>query len=112
MIKAIEDYNISTQRGVQGLFPTPVQVSKLPFELSAEEKKELLGYETKKNEGNLVTKESYILKKNKKLKRLNKWFLNEIKFYQDQILCPAFDVSLYITQSWITFTIQNVAIHK
>lgn len=101
MIKAIEKYNVTTQRGVQGLFPTPVQISTLPFELTAAEKKELLGYETKTNQGNLVTKESYILKKNKKLKRLNEWFLNEIKIYQDEILCPAFDFDLYITQSWI-----------
>lgn len=101
MMKEVQDYKISTNRSLVGLFPIPVQTSDCPFELSNKEKKELLSYETKNNQGNLVSKESYILKKNKVLKKLHDWFIHEINVFKEEIICPTNDLDIYISQSWI-----------
>ena len=103
---------LTTERTIQGLFPIPVQTSKIPFNLSAKEKEELLSYETKNNHGNLVSKETYILKKNKTLKKLHEWFLQEVKVFKEDILCPTKDFEFYITQSWINKSRKGQWHHK
>lgn len=93
--------SVSSDRSLTGLFPVPVQCSQLPFELTDIERNELLNYDTKNNQGNLVSKESYILKKNKKLKRLHDWFIQEVNVFKTEVISPKNEVDIYITQSWI-----------
>ena len=94
----------TNDRNVIGLFPTPVQISSIPFKLSDLETKELTQVKLKENRGNKVSVNSYILKNNKILEKLNSWFLEEINAYKENIICPYFSLDLYISQSWINIS--------
>ena len=98
---------------INGIFPTPIYISKLDKELS---KKELLFIDiTKsdcnKNEGNITSNDNYILN-NKELKNLKKQLDSKVQDYFDKVISPSNNITPYITQSWLNYTETNQYHHK
>ena len=98
---------------VNGIFPTPVYISKLDRNLT---KKELLFIDkTKldvyKNEGNTTSNDNYILNHNS-FKNLKEDLDLRVQDYFDKIICPENNVKPYITQSWLNYTETNQYHHK
>jgi len=98
---------------INGIFPTPVYISKLNRELN---KKELsfidkTKLDTYKNEGNTTSKDNYILN-NKEFKDLKKELDLKVQDYFDKVICPANNITPYITQSWLNYTETNQYHHK
>ena len=101
------------QATINGIFPTPIYISKLDRELTKEEfsfidKTKLDVY---KNEGNTTSKNNYILN-NKSFKNLKNELDLRIQDYFDKIICPANNITPYITQSWLNYTETNQYHHK
>ena len=59
----------------------------------------------KKNIGNFITNDKYILK-NKKLKSLEKEILSHVNIFAKQVMKYK-NVEFYITQSWLNYTTKN-----
>ena len=98
---------------INGIFPTPIYISKIDRELNKEElsfidKTKLDVY---KNEGNITSKNNYILN-TKSFKNLKDELDLKIKDYFDKIICPANNITPYITQSWLNYTETNQFHHK
>jgi uncharacterized protein (TIGR02466 family) len=98
---------------INGIFPTPVYISKLNRELN---KKELSFIDktklhTYKNEGNTTSKDSYVLN-NKVFKNLKEELDLKVKDYFDKVICPYDNITPYITQSWLNYTETNQYHHK
>jgi uncharacterized protein (TIGR02466 family) len=101
------------ESNINGIFPTPIYISKLNRELT---KKELSFIDKTKsdcnsNEGNITSNDSYILN-NKIFKDLKEDLDLRIKDYFNKIVCPANDITPYITQSWLNYTETNQYHHK
>jgi uncharacterized protein (TIGR02466 family) len=101
------------EANINGIFPTPIYISKLNRELTKEEfsfidKTKLDVY---KNEGNTTSKNNYILN-NKSFKNLKNELDLRIQDYFDKIICPANNITPYITQSWLNYTETNQYHHK
>jgi uncharacterized protein (TIGR02466 family) len=65
-----------------------------------------------KNEGNINTKDNYILNR-KQFKNLHKMLSIECNKYLEKIICPKNkDLKLYITQSWLNYTENNQYHHR
>jgi uncharacterized protein (TIGR02466 family) len=93
---------------INNLFPTPVLASELerPFT-----KKEINFVKNtfnkcRKNEGNLLSLDNFILN-NKELKNIKKFIESQCKYYLENIICPNNDIELYITISWLNYTLKN-----
>ena len=101
------------ESNINGIFPTPIYISKLNRELT---NKELLfinknKLNINKNEGNITSSNNYIL--NDKLFKDLKLELDlKIQDYFDKIICPANNITPYITQSWLNYTETNQYHHK
>jgi uncharacterized protein (TIGR02466 family) len=98
---------------INGIFPTPVYISKLNRKLNS---KELLFIDKTKldvhnNEGNTTSNDNYILN-NKNFKNLKSDLDLIIKDYFDKIICPTNSITPYITQSWLNYTEKNQHHHK
>jgi uncharacterized protein (TIGR02466 family) len=99
---------------INGIFPTPIYISKLNRKLTI---KELLFVDknklnTYKNEGNTTSSNSYVLN-NKELKDLKIELNLRIQDYFDKIIClENKKIKPYITQSWLNFTKINEYHHK
>jgi uncharacterized protein (TIGR02466 family) len=98
---------------INGIFPTPIYISKIGRELNKEEllfidKTKLEVY---KNEGNTTSKNNYILN-NKSFKNLKDELDLRIQDYFDKIVSPANNIKPYITQSWLNYTETNQYHHK
>jgi uncharacterized protein (TIGR02466 family) len=98
---------------INGIFPTPVYISKLNRELN---KKELLfidktKLDTYKNEGNTTSKDNYILY-NKEFKDLKEELDLKVQDYFNKVISPANNITPYITQSWLNYTETNQYHHK
>ena len=98
---------------VNGIFPTPIYISKLNRELT---NKELLFIDkTKldcdKNEGNITSNDNYILN-NKEFKNLKEDLDLRVKDYFDKVISPTDAITPYITQSWLNYTETNQYHHK
>jgi uncharacterized protein (TIGR02466 family) len=98
---------------INGIFPTPIYISKLNRKLSS---KELLFIDKTKldvhnNEGNTTSNNNYILN-NKNFKNLKSDLDLIIKDYFDKIICPTNSITPYITQSWLNYTETNQHHHK
>ena len=94
------------------IFPTPIYISKLNRELTNEElsiinKTKSYVY---KNEGNTTSNDNYILN-NKPFKNLKEELDLKVQNYFDKIICP-YNITPYITQSWINYTEKNQFHHK
>ena len=93
---------------INNLFPTPVLAAELgrPFT-----KKEINFVKNtfnkcRKNEGNLLSLDNFILN-NKELKNIKKFIESQCKYYLENIICPNNDIELYITISWLNYTLKN-----
>ena len=98
---------------INGIFPTPIYISKLDRELS---KKELsLVNKSKlnffKNEGNITSNDTYILN-HKSFSSLKEDLNLRVQDYFDKILSTTDTTTPYITQSWLNYTEKNQFHHK
>jgi len=98
---------------INGIFPTPIYISKLDRELS---KKELLFIDINKsdcnkNEGNITTNNNYILNE-KPFANIKKELDIRVKDYFNKVISPANNITPYITQSWLNYTETNQYHHK
>ena len=98
---------------IQNLFPTPIYMTNMdrPFtkqELQFVEKQK---NHCTKNEGNIHTKDNYILNR-KEFKNIKKFLDAACKDYLERIICPKNNIELYITQSWLNYTEENQYHHR
>lgn len=101
------------QSTINGIFPTPIYISKLNRELT---NKELLFIDkTKldvyKNEGNTTSNDNYILN-HKEFKELKEDLALRVQDYFEKVISPANNITPYITQSWLNYTETNQYHHK
>jgi uncharacterized protein (TIGR02466 family) len=101
------------ESNINGIFPTPIYISKLDRELTNKElsfidKTKLDVY---KNEGNTTSNDNYIL--NHKLFKDLKIDLDlRVKDYFQKVISPTDAITPYITQSWLNYTETNQYHHK
>ena len=98
---------------INGIFPTPVYMSKLDRELTKKEltfidKSKLDHY---KNEGNITSNDNYILNQ-KVFSSLKEDLYLRVQDYFNKVLCTTDAVTPYITQSWLNYTETNQYHHK
>ena len=98
---------------INGIFPTPIYISKLNRKLT---NKELLFIDKTKldvhnNQGNKTSNNNYILN-NKSFKNLKEELELKVQDYFNKIICPANNITPYITQSWLNYTETNQYHHK
>ena len=98
---------------IHQLFPQPVCFSKLERKLTKKELTTIDTYQAKtyKNEGNLTSKDNYVLE-NKPLKNLKKDLNKAVIDYFNEVVCANNSITPYITQSWINYTETNQFHHK
>jgi uncharacterized protein (TIGR02466 family) len=90
---------------VGNIFPTPVYTSKLEKKLTASELKfiDKNKKNTYKNDGNLTSKNHYILNE-KPFKELKLQLELRVDDYFNKVICSSDDIKPYITQSWLNYT--------
>ena len=98
---------------VNGIFPTPVYISKLdreltPLELKFVDKNKKDFY---KNEGNITSNNNYILNE-KPFVNIKKDLDLRVQDYFNKVLSTTDAVTPYITQSWLNYTETNQYHHK
>jgi uncharacterized protein (TIGR02466 family) len=98
---------------INGIFPTPIYISKLNRELTNKElsfidKNKLDVY---KNEGNTTSNDNYILNQ-KVFKELKTDLDLRVKDYFEKVLSSTDSITPYITQSWLNYTETNQYHHK
>jgi uncharacterized protein (TIGR02466 family) len=98
---------------INGIFPTPIYISKLDRELTKQEllfinKNKLDVY---KNEGNTTSNDNYILN-HKAFKDLKTDLNLRVKDYFEKVVSPTDKITPYITQSWLNYTETNQYHHK
>jgi uncharacterized protein (TIGR02466 family) len=98
---------------VEHLFPEPVYFSNLDRALTKTELRTIAQYKekTSKNQGNLRTRDSYVLE-HKTFKNLKKDLNQKIINYFNKIICCPNSTIPYITQSWISYTKENQFHHR
>jgi uncharacterized protein (TIGR02466 family) len=98
---------------IHSIFSTPIYISKLNRELTSQELKFI--EENKKlflkNEGNISSKNNYILNE-KPFLNLKKELDLKVKNYFEKVISPANNIIPYITQSWLNYTETNQYHHK
>jgi uncharacterized protein (TIGR02466 family) len=98
---------------INGIFPTPIYMSKLdrkltPLELKFVDKHKKDFY---KNEGNITSNNNYILNE-KQFTNIKKELDKRVEDYFKKVLSTTDAVTPYITQSWLNFTEINQYHHK
>jgi uncharacterized protein (TIGR02466 family) len=98
---------------INGIFPTPIYMSKLDRELT---KKELTFIDKSKldfyrNEGNITSNDTYILNQ-KVFSSLKEDLYLRVEDYFKKVLSYTDAVTPYITQSWLNYTETNQYHHK
>jgi uncharacterized protein (TIGR02466 family) len=101
------------EANINGIFPTPIYISKLdreltPLELKFVDKNKKDFY---KNEGNITTNNNYILNE-KPFTNIKKELDLRVQDYFDKVISPANNITPYITQSWLNYTETNQYHHK
>lgn len=98
---------------IRSLFSTPIYTTNIDRKFTKQELDFVYKQKNycKKNEGNLNTIDSYILKQ-KVFKDINKFLEEHCQSYLNNIICPKFDLKLLITQSWLNYTSPNQYHHK
>jgi len=101
------------ESNINGIFPTPIYISKVdrkltPLELKFVDKNKKDFY---KNEGNITTNNNYILNE-KPFANIKKELDLRVQDYFDKIISPANNITPYITQSWLNYTETNQYHHK
>jgi uncharacterized protein (TIGR02466 family) len=98
---------------INGIFPTPVYISKLdrvltPLELKFVDKNKKYSY---KNDGNITSNNNYILNE-KPFTNIKKELDKRVQDYFDKVLSITEAVTPFITQSWLNYTETNQYHHK
>jgi uncharacterized protein (TIGR02466 family) len=101
------------ENNINGIFPTPIYISKLdreltPLELKFVDKNKKDFY---KNDGNITSNNNYILNE-KPFANIKKQLDLKIQDYFDKVISPANNITPYITQSWLNYTETNQYHHK
>jgi uncharacterized protein (TIGR02466 family) len=98
---------------INGIFPTPIYISKINKKLSKEELSfiDKTKLDTYNNEGNTTSNDNYILN-NKAFKNLKKELDLKVQDYFDKVISPSNNITPYITQSWLNYTETNQYHHK
>jgi len=98
---------------INGIFPTPIYISKLnreltPLELKFVDKSKKDFY---KNDGNITSNNNYILNE-KPFANIKKELDLRVKDYFEKVISPVNNITPYITQSWLNYTETNQYHHK
>lgn len=93
------------------LFPTAIAQYDLDPVLTEEELTFITNQQTCRNMYNTTSVDNYLLT-NKSLSRLNKFITDSIDEYIDNLICPATNVNLQVTQSWANYTVKDQAHHQ
>jgi uncharacterized protein (TIGR02466 family) len=98
---------------INGIFPTPIYISKIdkkltPLELKFVDKNKKDFY---KNDGNITSNNNYILNE-KPFANIKKELDLKVQDYFDKVISPANNITPYITQSWLNYTETNQYHHK
>jgi uncharacterized protein (TIGR02466 family) len=101
------------ESNINGIFPTPIYISKLdreltPLELKFVDKNKKDFY---KNDGNITSNNNYILNE-KPFANIKKELDLRVQDYFDKVISPANKITPYITQSWLNYTETNQYHHK
>ena len=96
---------------IKGLFPTPVYKSTVERKLTNKELKYIDSLDMIHNEFNLTSDNTYILESHF-LKNFKKNIQEHIKEYFNKVICPADNITPYITQSWLNITNKGSKHHK
>jgi uncharacterized protein (TIGR02466 family) len=101
------------ESNINGIFPTPIYISKLvreltPLELKFVDKSKKDFY---KNDGNITSNNNYILNE-KPFANIKKELDLRVQDYFDKVISPANNITPYITQSWLNYTETNQYHHK
>jgi len=101
------------EANINGIFPTPIYISKLdreltPLELKFVDKNKKDFY---KNSGNITSNNNYILNE-KPFVNIKKELDLRVEDYFDKVISPANNITPYITQSWLNYTETNQYHHK
>jgi len=98
---------------INGIFPTPIYISKLDREITAKELSfiDKTKLDTYNNEGNTTSNNNYILNQ-KPFKNLKEELDLKVQDYFDKVISPSNNITPYITQSWLNYTETNQYHHK
>jgi uncharacterized protein (TIGR02466 family) len=98
---------------INGIFPTPIYISKINRELTIKELSFInkTKLDTYNNEGNTTSNDNYILN-NKAFKNLKEELDLKVQDYFDKVISPSNNIKPYITQSWLNYTETNQYHHK
>ena len=101
------------ESNINGIFPTPIYISKLdreltPLELKFVDKNKKDHY---KNDGNITSNNNYILNE-KPFVNIKKELDLRVQDYFDKVISPSNNITPYITQSWLNYTETNQYHHK
>ena len=101
------------ESNINGIFPTPIYISKLNRELTSKELSFIhkTKLDTHKNEGNITSNDNYILN-NKAFKNLKEDLDLRVKDYFNKVLSISNTITPYITQSWLNYTKKKQYHHK
>ena len=101
------------EANINGIFPTPIYISKLDRELTSLELKfvDKNKKDFYKNDGNITSNNNYILNE-KPFVNIKKELDLRVQDYFDKVISPANNVTPYITQSWLNYTETNQYHHK
>ena len=101
------------EANINGIFPTPIYISKLDKELTLLELKfvDKSKKDSHNNEGNIVSNNNYILNE-KPFTNIKKELDKRVQDYFDKVLSTTDAVTPYITQSWLNYTETNQFHHK
>ena len=101
------------EANINGIFPTPIYISKLDRELTNKELSFI--YKTKsdvyKNDGNTTSNDNYILN-HKAFKDLKTDLDLRVQDYFDKVISATEAITPYITQSWLNYTETNQYHHR
>ena len=98
---------------INGIFPTPIYISKLDIELTPLELKfvDKNKKDFYKNDGNITSNNNYILNE-KPFVNIKKKLNLRVQDYFDKVISPVNNITPYITQSWLNYTETNQYHHK
>lgn len=98
---------------INSIFPTPIYETSLNREFSQSEMLFInqTKNKTKRNFGNIITEDNYILE-NIELKSIKEYLDLVLQDYFKKIICCSEKTVPYITQSWINYTEENEFHHR
>jgi len=101
------------ESNINGIFPTPIYISKLDRELTPLELKFVDNNKKDfyKNDGNITSNNNYILNE-KPFTNIKKELYLRVQDYFNKVISPANNITPYITQSWLNYTETNQYHHK